>query len=111
MGLHQSRVKMNMLVVAGTEYEHEDDHCYTTFTNVEVDGLEEFDFGFEANDDSDDAAVMEDSLLQQLIFPYEEQEPKLTDKELFHLDEIAKQVETMRLKAMGVCFLQSPLKA
>ena len=96
MGLHQSRVKMNMLVVAGTEYEHEDDHCYTTFTNVEVDGLEEFDFGFEANDDPDDAAVIEDSLLQQLIFPYEEQEPKLTDEELFHLDEIAKQVETMR---------------
>ena len=93
------------------EYEHEDDHCYTTFTNVEVDGLEEFDFGFEANDDPDDAAVIEDSLLQQLIFPYEEQEPKLTDEELFHLEEIAKQVETMRLKAMGVCFLQSPLKA
>ena len=74
---HASK-KPRICVVAGSEYEHEDDHCYTTFTSVEVDGLEEFDFGFEANDDADDAAVIEDSLLQQLIFPYEEQEPKLT---------------------------------
>ena len=98
---HASK-RPRICVVAGVEYEHEDDHNYTSFTNVELDDLEEFDFGFDAKDDSADAAAIEDSLFQQLIFPYGEQEPKLSDDELFHLDSVAKQVETTRLKAMGV---------
>ena len=87
-------------VVAGVDYEHEDDHNYTSFTSDELDSLEEFDFGL-TNDDGDEPAS-EDVLVQQLIFPYTEQEPQLSTDQLKHLDAIAMEVETARLKQMGV---------
>ena len=59
--------KARICVVAGVEYEHEDDHNYTSFTSDELDSLEEFDFGL-TNDDGDEPAS-EDVLVQQLIFP------------------------------------------
>ena len=58
--------KARICVVAGVEYEHEDDHNYTSFTSDELDSLEEFDFGL-TNDDGDEPAS-EDVLVQQLIF-------------------------------------------
>ena len=37
-----------------------------------------------------------------MIFPYADHEPKLSAEKLSHLDAVAMQVETMRLKNMGV---------
>lgn len=92
--------KARICVVAGVEYEHEDDHNYTSFTSDELDSLEEFDFGL-TNDDGDEPAS-EDVLVQQLVFPYTEQEPQLSTDQLKHLDAMAMEVETARLKQMGV---------
>eukprot|EP00435_Cladocopium_sp_Y103_P075486 s23_g58.t1 len=46
---HASK-KARVCVVAGIEYEHEDDHNYTSFTNAELDNLEEFDIGLTSED-------------------------------------------------------------
>ena len=92
--------KARICVVAGVEYEHEDDHNYTSFTSDELDSLEEFDFGL-TSDDGDEPAS-EDVLVQQLIFPYTEHEPQLSTDQLKHVDAIAMEVETARLKQMGV---------
>ena len=37
-------------MVAGVEYEHEDDNNFTTFSHSELDELEEFEFGLAADD-------------------------------------------------------------
>ena len=92
--------KARICVVAGVEYEHEDDHNYTSFTSAELDSLEEFDFGLAS--DADDEPASEDVLVQQLIYPYTEQEPQLSTDQLKYLDAIAMQVETTRLKQMVV---------
>ena len=60
--------KARICVVAGVEYEHEDDQNYTSFISDELDSLEEFDFGL-TSDDGDERAS-EHVLVQQLIFPY-----------------------------------------
>ncbi|CAL1161296.1 unnamed protein product [Cladocopium goreaui] len=96
----QDDQQARICVVAGVEYEHEDDHNYTSFTSDELDSLEEFDFGL-TNDDGDEPAS-EDVLVQQLVFPYTEQEPQLSTDQLKHLDAMAMEVETARLKQMGV---------
>ena len=50
----------------------------------------------------DNELPTQDSLVQQLIFPHAEQEPQLPAGRMRYLDEVAMQVETMRLKQMGV---------
>ena len=42
------------------------------------------------------------TLLQQLVFPYSKQEPQFSAEMMAYLDSIAMQVETTRLKQMGV---------
>ena len=93
--------KARICMIAGVEYEHEDDHNYTTFTDNELDALEECEFGLTSDDVKNEVST-EDVLLQQLIFPYSEHEPQLTPDQIAHLDSVAMQVETMRLKQMGV---------
>ena len=61
--------------------------------------MEEFDFSL-SSDDVDDQISTQDSLVQQLIFPYAEQ-AQLPAEEMRYLDEVATEVETMRLKQMG----------
>eukprot|EP00435_Cladocopium_sp_Y103_P051887 s469_g16.t1 len=92
--------KARMCMIAGVEYEHEDDHNYTTFTNDELDSLEEFDFGMCA-DDVEEEFSAEDWLVQQLVFPCSNQEPQLPLDQLLKLDAMAMEVGTLRLKKMG----------
>lgn len=67
-----------------------------------ADGLEEYDFSNSdpSQDDVDSSDV--DALQRQLMFPHSDSEPCLPADQLAELDEIADQVETMRLKAIGV---------
>ena len=61
--------------------------------------MEEFDFSLSSND-VDDQISTQDSLVQQLIFPYAEQ-AQLPAEEMRYLDEVASEVETMRLQTDG----------
>ena len=93
--------RARICMIAGVEYEHEDEHNYTSFTPAELDGLEEYEL--ELPKDEPDEDVAEDGdLMQQLIFPYSDQEPCLTPAEMARLDAIAQLVEATRLKEMGV---------
>eukprot|EP00435_Cladocopium_sp_Y103_P018044 s405_g4.t1 len=67
--------------------------------STELDGLEEFDFDL-AKDDADDAVQSDDALLQQLIFPYADQEPQLPAEQIAYLDAVAMELETTHLKQM-----------
>ena len=93
--------KARICMIAGVEYEHEDDHNYTSFTPAELDGLEEYEFEL-PKDEPDDDVAEDGDLMQHLIFPYSDQEPCLTPDEMARLDAIAQFVETTRLKEMGV---------
>ena len=91
--------KARICMVAGVEYEHEDDHNFTAFSHDELDSLEEFEFGLSAGDDATDIPT-EDAMLQKLTFPYTEHEPQLSPEQVGELDTIAMEVETLRLKRM-----------
>lgn len=91
--------KARICMVAGVEYEHEDDHNFTASSHDEPDSLEEFEFGLSAGDDATDIPT-EDAMLQKLTFPYTEHEPQLSPEQVGELDAIAKEVETLRLKRM-----------
>jgi hypothetical protein len=91
--------KARICMVAGVEYEHEDDHNFTAFSHDELDSLEEFEFGLSAGDDATDIPT-EDAMLQKLTFPYTEHEPQLSPEQVGELNAIAMEVETLRLKRM-----------
>ena len=93
--------RARICMIAGVEYEHEDDHNYTTFSGSELDAMEEFDFGLTTDDVSSEVAT-DDALLKQLIFPYSDQEPQFSAEKMAQLDSIAMYVETTRLKQMEV---------
>ena len=99
-GGEPSLKKARICMIAGVEYEHEDDHNYTAFTHDELDGLEEYEFEMSADDVTEELSA--DLLLQRLVFPYTEHEPQLPPGQLAELDALAMEVETSRLKKMGV---------
>ena len=54
--------RARICMIGGVEYEHEDDHNYTTFEGKELDALEEYDFGL-VDDDVSDEVTSDDALL------------------------------------------------
>ena len=96
-------------VIAGKDYEHEDERTLVSLMDHEVDALEAYEYEIadvvrdedEGRDSTEQVDV--DALLQQLMFPHtDDKEPELDERLLADLDEIAKQVEIARLKALGV---------
>lgn len=84
--------------------QHEDELLEFSFAGEELEGLETYDRGLEdedlSHDDSD--LVITEEMKSHLVFPYDVQEPNLTEDELRVLDALADKVEVERLQSMGV---------
>ena len=73
-----------------------------------IDSLESYDFEIDDDpewDEQDGETVMppsDDFDAKKLVYPYDRNEPQLSDEEMMELDSIADRVELTRLKGMGV---------
>ena len=57
-----------------------------SFSNDELDELEEYELNFDCNEWYDDEDLGDDATIQQLMYPFSKHEPNLTEEELQRLD-------------------------
>ena len=90
---------------------HEDmepDLSQDAFGEDVIDSLESYDFDVEDDDDWDHvddenvAATSNEDDTKKLMYPYDKEEPQLTDEQMVELDGIADKIEIQRLLGMGV---------
>eukprot|EP00435_Cladocopium_sp_Y103_P068454 s73_g31.t1 len=90
-------------VIDGAEYTHEDAQNPTYFQDGELDALEEYENTLQSPDEDDAEGLTSiDAAVEQLKYPFTEEEPDVSVEKLAHLDQIADQVELSRLSAMHV---------
>ena len=90
-------------LIDGTEYPHEDACESTVFLDEELENLEDFEYE-ESEQDAGEILSSYDvsGLIEHLKFPHGNKEPELGGDKLAEVDEIAKSVEIIRLKGLGV---------
>ena len=86
----------------------EPDLSQDAFGEDVIDSLETYDFDVEDDedwdyvDDENVAATSNEDDTKKLIYPYDKEEPRLTDEQMVELDGIADKIEIQRLLSMGV---------
>ena len=97
-----------MISYADMHEDMEPDLSQDAFGEDVIDSLETYDFDVEDDedwdyvDDENVAATSSEDDTKKLMYPYDREEPQLTDEQMVELDGIADKIETQRLLSMGV---------
>ena len=90
--LDDEKYKKKLNQVTSTDltlYEHEDMPVSFSFSNDELDELEEYELNFDCNEWYDDEDLDDDTTIQQLMYPFSKHERNLTLEQLQRLDALA----------------------
>ena len=102
------QLRMNVISYADMHEDMEPDLSQDAFGEDVIHSLESYDFDFEDNDDWDHvddenvASKSNEDDMKKLMYPYDKEEPQLTDEQMVELDWIADKIEIQRLPGMGV---------
>ena len=101
--------QMRMQVISFVDMHEDMDPDLLTKASGEdvIDSLESYDFELDYDTEWDDEgeeniAANDGDLARKLIFPYDKNEPNLSDEQLMELDSIADGIELQRLSSMNV---------
>lgn len=109
------QMQMQVISFADMREDMDPDLSAKAFGEEVIDSLESFDFELEYDIDWDDGNEMDiptkdSELIKKLMFPYERNEPNLSDEQLMELDSIADGVEIQRLSSINVLLGSSCLE-
>ena len=102
------QLRMNVISYADMHEDMEPDLSQDAFGEDVIDSLETYDFDVEDDedwdyvDDENVAATSNEDDTKKLMYPYDKEEPQLTDEQMIELDGIADKIEIQRLLSMGV---------
>ena len=104
------QLRMNVISYADMHEDMEPDLSQDAFGEDVIDSLESYDFNVEDDDewdydyvdDENVAATSHEDDTKKFIYPYDKEEPQLTDEQMVELDGIADKIEIQRLLGMGV---------
>ena len=101
-------LRMNVISYADMHEDVEPDSFQDAFGEDVLDSLETYDFDVEDDEDWDHvndenvASTSNEDDMKKLMYPYDKEEPQLTDEQMVELDGIADKIEIQRLLSMGV---------
>ena len=102
------RMRMNVISYADMQENMEPDLSQEAFGEEVIDSLESYDFQVDDDDDwdeyGDDVVVSPSDAdkAKKLIYPYDRNEPQLSEEQMMEPDSIADGIELHRLQNMGV---------
>ena len=102
------QLRLNVISNTNMQEDMEPDLSQDAFGEDVIDSLETYDFDVENDEDWDHvddenvAATSNEDDTKKLMYPYDKEEPQLTDEQMVELDGIADKIEIQRLLRMGV---------
>ena len=102
------QLRMNVISYADIREDMEPDLSQDAFGEDVTDSLETYDFDVEDDEDLDHvddenvASTSDEDDMKKLMYPYDKEEPQLTDEKMVELDGIADKIEIQRLLGVGV---------
>ena len=102
------QLRMNVISYADMHEDMEPDLSQDAFGEDVIDSLESYDFDVEEDEDWDHvdgenvASTNNEDDTKKPMYPYDKEEPQLTDEQMVELDGIADKFEIQRLLGMGV---------
>ena len=102
------QLRMNVISYADIREDMEPDLSQDAFGEDVIDSLETYDFDVEDDEDWDHvddenvASTSNEEDMKKLTYPYDKEEPQLTDEKMVELDGIADKIEIQRLLGVGV---------
>ena len=107
--------RMNVISYADMHEDMEPDLSQDAFGEDVIDSLETYDFDVDDDEDWDHvddenvAFTSNEDDMKKLMYPYDKEEPQLTDEQMVELDGSADKIEIQRLVGMGLLLTASCL--
>ena len=109
------QLRMNVISYADMHEDMEPDLFQDAFGEDVIDSLETYDFDVDDHedwdyvDDENVVATSKEDDIKKLMYPYDKEEPQLTDEQMVELDGITEKIGIQRLLSMGVLLNSSCL--